>query len=424
MTDDKQRALMLLREKPFLLAHKIGFDKLTELHNKWIIEMTYGQKNKTLQAHRASYKTTCVSVALVLIMILYPDDRVLFVRKTDANAREIMTQVQNILRTPFIRELVRIIWGVELSLVKATVNETSTNLLSDVKGTAQLTAIGIGGSLTGKHYDRIFTDDIVTLEDRVSRAERDRTKLIYQELQNVLNRDAGCRMFNTGTPWHKDDCFMLMPEPMKYDCYSTGIMSKEDIEEKRASMLPSLFSANYELKHIAGEDVIFTEPQRGADKATIINGLAHVDSAFYGDDYTALTIMSKHDGKYYVYGKIWRKHVEDCYSDIKAYYDKYLCSKLYNETNADKGMVAKDMRKQGMKVVTYHEKLNKHIKIVTYLKAIWQDVIFIEGTDESYINQICDYTEDAEHDDAPDSCACLARLLYKKQSDANYKSLF
>lgn len=424
MNDEKRKALLMLREKPYLLAHKLGFDKLTELHNKWIVDMAYGKADETLQAHRASYKTTCVSVALLLIIILYPDDRTLFMRKTDANAKEITSQVQNMLKTEFVRELVRIIWSVDLKLTKETANETSTNLLSDVKGTEQLTAIGIGSSLTGKHYDRIFTDDIVTLEDRISRAEREKTKIIYQELQNVLNRGEGCRVFNTGTPWHKEDCFTLMPKAEKYDCYSTGLMTKEEIKEKREKMLPSLFSANYELKHIAGEDVIFIEPQIGASAFNAMNGIAHVDSAFYGDDYTALTIMARHNNKYYVFGKIWRRHVEDSYKEIKEWYDHFLCGKLYNEKNADKGMVARDMRKLGMKVVTYHENMNKHIKIVTYLKAIWKDVIFIEGTDDEYINQICDYTEDAEHDDAPDSCACLARILYKKKDNSNYVPLY
>ena len=66
--------------------------------------------------------------------------------------------------------------------------------------------------------------------------------------------------------------------------------------------------------------------------------------------------------------------------------------------------------------------MNKHMKIVTYLKAIWKDVIFVAGTDDEYIDQICDYFEDAEHDDAPDSAASLARILYKK-GKTEYKSV-
>jgi hypothetical protein len=67
--------------------------------------------------------------------------------------------------------------------------------------------------------------------------------------------------------------------------------------------------------------------------------------------------------------------------------------------------------------------MNKYLKITTYLKAIWNDIIFVEGTDEEYINQICDYNIDAEHDDAPDSCSSLARLLYNK-SETRYKPLW
>ena len=37
------------------------------------------------------------------------------------------------------------------------------------------------------------------------------------------------------------------------------------------------------------------------------------------------------------------------------------------------------------------------------------------GTDEEYINQICDYNENAEHDDAPDSLASVIRILQKKK---------
>jgi hypothetical protein len=49
------------------------------------------------------------------------------------------------------------------------------------------------------------------------------------------------------------------------------------------------------------------------------------------------------------------------------------------------------------------------------LKGAWKDVIFVEGTDEDYIQQIEDYNENAEHDDAPDSLASLIRKLYYRK---------
>ena len=46
---------------------------------------------------------------------------------------------------------------------------------------------------------------------------------------------------------------------------------------------------------------------------------------------------------------------------------------------------------------------------------MWKNVVFVAGTDAEYINQICDYTENAEHDDAPDSAADICRLLDKER---------
>ena len=122
-------------------------------------------------------------------------------RKTDTDIKEVIKQVQKILLDPHTQYIVQCIYGVNLRLTIQTANEISTNLSTDVKGASQLIGIGTGGSLTGKHYDRIFTDDIINLQDRISKAERDRTKLIYQELQNIKNRDG--RIFNTLTRWHK-----------------------------------------------------------------------------------------------------------------------------------------------------------------------------------------------------------------------------
>jgi predicted phage terminase large subunit-like protein len=275
--------------------------------------------------------------------------------------------------------------------------------------------MGIGGSLTGKHFDRIFTDDIVNVKDRVSRAEREHTKLIYQELQNIKNR--GGRIFNTGTPWHKEDCFELMPNAHKWDCYSTGLMSDAEIEDIRSHMLSSLFAANYELQHIASEDVIFANPHINADIELAKDGFTQVDCAYDGADYTALTICHKIGDKYYIFGKLWGKHCEDCEDEIIRIHNEFASGKLYNETNADKGFFAKKLRARGVRVVTYAETMNKFLKISSYLRDEWDNVYFVKGTDKAYIEQICEYNEEAEHDDAPDSLASAIRVKWRKQSN-------
>lgn len=419
---NKKQVLELIRDDPVEIGHWCGFNDLTQLHNEWLKMFLFSDDDLTLQGHRGSYKTTTLSLFFAIHAIIRPNESLMYFRKTESDVAEICRQATRILESGCIRMIVQILYGIELKLIRASTSEIQTNLSTKMQGSNQIIGLGIGTSITGKHADIVVTDDIVNVNDRISTAERERTKIAYMELQNIKNR--GGRFINTGTPWHKDDAFALMAEPKKYDCYSTGLMTDEMIQNLKDRMSPSLFSANYELRHIAAENIIFTEPTQGASHMHVANAIAHLDSAFYGEDYTAFTIMDYHDGHFYVYGRMWRKHVEDCYNKIIELYNYFRCSKLYNEKNADKGLVARDLKNKGLRTVSYDEYMNKHIKIVTYLKGIWKDVIFVEGTDPDYIEQICDYTEDAAHDDAPDSAACLARLLYKKANRKEYNSIF
>lgn len=420
-----KQAIDFLTKAPDEFGHLLGFTKLEKLHRKWMIEMIKGKDDQTLQASRGVYKTTCASIALALIIILFPNKRTMFMRKTDTDVKEVIKQVQKILLNPKTQVLVQAIYGKPLLLTVQSATEISTNLTNDIKGTSQLVGIGMGSSLTGKHFDFIFTDDIVNINDRTSRAERERTKLVYQELQNIKNR--GGKIFNTGTPWHKDDCFSIMPNISRYDCYNEEvkkIISAEQLEKIKQTMTASLFAANYELRHIAEDDVIFSNPVTGASSELVKNGVSHCDAAFYGEDYTAFTICAYHGGKYYVFGKCWRKHIDDVMDICVDLHNKFLCGKLYIEKNADKGYVAKEFRKKGLRVVTYNESQNKFVKITTHLKFVWQQVVFVEGTDEEYINMICDYNENAEHDDCPDSLASILRIMPARERTLDETSIF
>ena len=417
---DRRKAVEFLITKPASFGRLVGFTKLTDLHNAWILDMLKGEGDRTLQAHRASYKTTCVSIALALIIILLPNKRTLFLRKTDADIKEIIKQVQKILKDPHTQYFVQCIYGVNLKLTVESATEINTNLTTDIRGTSQLVGMGCGSSITGKHFDRIFTDDIVNVNDRVSKAERDRTKLVYQELQNIKNRDG--RIFNTGTPWHKDDCFAIMPEAEKFDCYSTGLISDEQLEVIKKSMTRSLFAANYELRHIAAEDVIFQNPQTGADPSEVEQGDCHIDAAYGGEDFSAFTIVKKQGNIFYVYGRLWQKNIDDCLDEIQRLRAQFNAGKIYCEDNGDKGYLAKELRNRGERAIIYHENMHKFIKITTYLKAEWENVKFVAGTDKTFIDQICDYNETAEHDDAPDSLASQIRRLWKKK-ESDYVSI-
>lgn len=404
----------LLRNEPYKIGQLCGFKDLTELHNEWLKMMIYGDDEFTLLAHRGSYKTTCLSICFAFIIVLFPYKTIIFVRKTDDDVIEVIKQVSNLLKTSIFQTIALRLYGCEIKFTQDTSFKLDTSLNTSTKGMVQLLGIGSSGSLTGKHADIVVTDDIVNLKDRISRAERERVKNVYMELQNVKNR--GGRIFNTGTPWHKDDCISeRMPNKITYDCYSTGLIDREKLEQIRQSMTPSLFSANYELKHIADADALFTNPKFTNDETLIYDGVSHIDASYGGEDGTAYTICKYANGKFYMLGKRWNKHVDDCLSEIYALQDKYKVGSISCERNADKGYLAKELRNNGQYVEDYSENMNKFIKISTYLRKYWNDIIWLEETDADYINEILDYTENAQHDDSPDSASCMIRKFKGKR---------
>ncbi len=399
-------------EHPEELGRLVGFRDLTPLHGEWIREMVCGKDDYTLQAHRGSYKSSSLAVAIAMLLILRPKRNIIFLRKTDSDVAEMMGMVGKILRKQIMEDIVSRYYHRPLMITGESASHLSTSLWQSPMGSPQLKGMGIRSSITGKHAWYVITDDICNKEDRESRAERERTKVQYDELQNIRNK--GGRIINLGTPWHKEDVFSKMPNIHRYDCYTTGLISKEQLEKLRQSMAPSLFAANYELKHIASTEVIFDTPPRFTDDPVMLrDGIAHIDAAYGGEDYTAFTCgrRDRDADVIYLYGKIWHKPVHQVMDEIISEAARLMCEPIKCETNGDKGFLVRELRERGVYASGYVEHMNKFVKIATILKKWWPRIIFLAGTDPEYISQIQDYTEHAEHDDAPDSAACVCRVL-------------
>ena len=120
------------------------------------------------------------------------------------------------------------------------------------------------------------------------------------------------------------------------------------------------------------------------------------------------------DGKLFLYGRLWHCHVDTVLEEILAECARLRCGPLWLETNGDKGYLARALRRRGVEVHPYTERMNKHVKIATCLRAAWPRVTLLQGTDPAWIDQITGYTEGAAHDDAPDSAASLCRALARR----------
>lgn len=411
--------LRWMRDHPAQVGRWCGFDLLRDdLHGSWMRDMLDGTEDMTLLAHRGSYKTTCLSVSLAIKLATDPLRNFIFIRKSEDDVKEIIHQVRKIIAAEPFRLLTARAYGEEYGPVEVR-QSSSTSITTDVyaaaKGAAQLLGIGTSGSITGKHADEVITDDIVNTDDRTSKAERARIIRVYDELQNI--RNPGGRIINTGTPWHPEDAIAVrMPNVQRFDCYTTGLLSADKLQELRESMAPSLFAANYELRHIAAENALFpTFPPQTDDATLLRDGVAHIDAAYGGEDFTALTCGRRRGDTLYLYGRLWRSHVDTVMDAALAECERLLCAPVYCETNGDKGYLGRELRRRGAAVRMYQEHQNKYLKISTHLRKWWGRVVFVSGTDPEYVAQIMDYTDQAAHDDAPDSAACVCRILDRRE---------
>ena len=411
--------LRWMREHPCQVGKWCGFDLLRDdLHDGWMRSMIDGEGDMTLLAHRGSYKTTCLSIVLAIIAATDPMRNLIFMRKSEDDVKEIIGQVRKIIQHESFRYLTGKAYGEDygpVTLKQASSTSITTDVYAAAKGAAQLLGIGTSGSITGKHADIVITDDIVNTDDRVSKAERERIIRVYDELQNI--RNPGGRIINTGTPWHPEDAIsQRMPNVQRFDCYTTGLLTPAKIESLRQSMEPSLFAANYELQHIASGNALFaTTPPFTADESLLHDGIAHIDAAYGGEDYTAFTCAKRDGDTIYLYGRIWQKHVDTVLDAILTDCDRLRCQPIWVENNADKGYLYRELKRRGYASHVYGEKMNKYYKISTFLRKWWGNVVLLDGTDTAYLNQILNYNEEAAHDDAPDSAACICRALDRRE---------
>lgn len=414
-------------ESPHIFGHYLGFNDLIKVHSDWIKSAWIDKSKKSLQAHRNSYKTTAILIVGTIWYLLFcnPEATILIIRKSDLDAQKIIETIKQILESKDIQYISRFLYGTE-NLKTDNWSKRSLTIALKKKKTPEgsIESKGTTSSITGSHYDFILPDDIITLKDRVSKAEREWIKEFIRELRNI-KKESG-KIFFSGTPWHKDDGWNIIPKPELYPIGSIEIKgyTKDVIENKKIDLREgttrSLYCANYDLKHIDDEDKIFTEPRR-AKCPELTKTIGWLDTAYGGGHSNALTIIGKSvNGEWFVRGWVWFKNIVDIYDKIVEKMVIYKAGTLYVESNADKGLSAKDLRKYYPSVEPKWEKKNKHIKIISYAKKHWKELIFADDCNDEYLNQILDYVEGEEPDDAPDSLASALRQLgfsgYNKQN--------
>ena len=425
--------LRRLGKYPHLIGHLVGKKKLTPMHSDWIKSVWDPQAHTAIQAHRGAYKTTAVTeIGSIRNFLLHPDDRVALVRETWSVANDSLKTIGLYMEHELIQELFRAFHGFYPEKIVNRDGRLTFNFKGSITKEGSLDAYGIDTVPVGSHYDTILVDDAISMKDRYSRAKRESTRANLQEiLTNILDPGRFARV--VGTPWHKEDAWEMLKgmgiNPMKFDVYSTGILSPKEIELKKATMTKAMWAANYELEHVNADDMEFQNPVMGPWQQNKFRKVAQLDAAYGGRDTTALTIGSnREDGRLQLFVKKWACSAEKAKPAIMVELERRGCHELHLETNSDKGMLARVFEtfeeERWLVCESYHESQKKHEKIHDYLGHHWHQIVWANDSDPEAMMQIADYTEDAEPDDVPDSAASLLREVFFPEEEKTARVMY
>lgn len=429
-------------EHPEILCWLCGKNKHTKLHGSWIKYIwANNSKEHLLFAHRASMKTTAITeIGTIWRLMFNPEERVFIMRKTWGEASENLRNIQSMMMIPEVSELLRCAWFGPESSEKwhfTQSREGRFNLSVKKNRTKETSVMGFGvdSALVGYHNTAGVVDDAVTLVDRLSKAERERTKIVFRELRaNIIERPF-CWGF-TGTPYvdgNEDtgDAYKLLPSPWSFPAKSTGLLTDEQLVDIRKKTTGALFSINYNLTFDEAEDQPFRDPVMGeVDWSQFREIVCHLDASYSGDHTSALTFMARtDDNKIVATGFTDPGNVKDWIPFILKQMKHFKPRKFFAETNADRGFVMDIIKAQpefqALHCWTspYREDMKKDVKIATYLKESWENIMWDTRTvDDNYLAQITTYLEGQEPDDCADSASSLLRESNFSQS-RNYMNI-
>ena len=414
-----EKLLKSILHRPELLGRMLGYKDLTPLHGKWILDCWNNQTERetSFQAFRGSYKTTSrVVVGTIWNHLIRPDQTVLICRKTDQGAADTVAEIVAHYEGDVMRYIYKHAFGKSHPLSSSSYNKFQLSTRKKITKERSVESVGVGGSVTGKHFDVILPDDIVTDRDRYYERERERTINFARELRHVVN-PGGIIRWNS-TLWHRDDAVhTVAPKPRKHEYFPIGTVdikgvTPEFIETLKMENPPGLYAANYALQLIEDEHPEFGKAIQGElseEEWRKVKIVAAIDPAYDGTDSTALVIGGRFEGKFFIkYGKIWRRNIADLYHDIVGILEEHGTSLLVVEKNSDKGLSAREFQRLcKFSVKPKDNNANKYQRITTTLKKHWQHIRFGIYVTPEFMAQVCEYGENAKHEDAADALEML-----------------
>jgi len=307
-------------------------------------------KRRLILIPRGHLKSSLITVGYALWKIAQdPNVRILISNATYSMATNFLYQIKNVLqRNDKFKEL----FG---DLAQDADSWRENQIIVSKQGwrakEPTITVYGVGGSLTGQHYDVILLDDVVNRDTITTKEQIDKTKNFYKDCLDVL--EPGGELIAIGTRWHQSDLYgwILDPDNGIINSFATYIKTAyegeweegriifpEKFTWKHLSQLkreegPTHFSAQYMNDPVPEESATFKkymfqyydpDDLRGLK----VNNFVTVDPAISESkesDYNALVVISvTEDNRWYIREIVREKFTPSQLMDeIFFLYEKY-----------------------------------------------------------------------------------------------------
>lgn len=180
--------------------------------HRWLAGKLQCEEDTLILAPRFHLKTTWSKLRIIQIILNNPNTRVLMASIGSRLAEKELADIKGMLTNPLLMRLFPEIIpkpGKDFrNWEKCTANELTMRRDRErgfVPQEPQITAVGMGGRITGLHFDWAFIDDILDDSTVTTPEQMEKTEAWWAYLQPILESDAVTIM--TGTRYHQSDLY-------------------------------------------------------------------------------------------------------------------------------------------------------------------------------------------------------------------------
>ena len=302
---------------------------------------------------------------------------------------------------------------------------------------------GVGGTIIGFGATKVaITDDLYRgIEDALSDTINDR---IHQWKQSTHDSrfESGCARVDIGTRWSLNDVIGRNMEQNQYEksiivpaltgddkSFCEAVMTTDEFHDKRKRTSPEIWSAEYMQQPVDIKGRLFNELRyidenelnELIERHPIDGGIAYIDVADQGADYTAMAVAGMINRSFYVVDYVYTRDNTDvtlpiCASMLNKWQVKY----CRVESNSMGAMFSRQLQTMTeAKILQVANQVNKMTRIIMQSVYIQNRLTFARRESDpqslQFIQNVLSYSKEGKnkHDDAPD---CLAGLSLFIQS--------